>query len=79
MSRKRSLSLSFIGIWALIVLLMGVWLNSVSQDCERFGDLSAECFAPVGEFAFSAIILGIMLTGVILWWIASGTNSDKQP
>jgi hypothetical protein len=75
---KRTVLVSFIGIWALIVLATGVWLNSVSKDCERFGDLSAECFAPVGQFAFSAIVIGIGLSGGILWWIAIRQNSDKQ-
>jgi len=77
-SPKRTLLVGFIGVWASIVLLVGIWLNGVANSCQRFGDLSAECFAPVGQFAFVAIVIGIALSGTILWWIASGKNSDKQ-
>ncbi|MEO8548047.1 MAG: hypothetical protein ABI422_06740 [Sphingomicrobium sp.] len=75
---SRTILVSFIGIWALVVLVAGIWLNSVSNDCERYGDLSAECFAPIGLLTFKALVIGIGLSGGILWWIASRKNSDRQ-
>ena len=75
--RTRSIVLIFIGIWALAALGAGVWLTNVSKDCEKYGDLQAECFAPVGVFTLKALFLLMGLSGLALWLIASRTKSDK--
>jgi hypothetical protein len=75
---RRTLILCFIGFWAFAVLCVGFWLNSLWEGCKQYGDLQAECFAPVGALIYKSVAILIGVSGIALWLVASRRKPDKD-